>query len=111
LVPVSVERGTYSYGDLRLPRVDVVAARDASGRTWLALTNIDPNRPAELSVGLPGVRARAADGQVLTAPAVDSHNSFDQPNLVHPAPFRGRAAGGKLLFNLPPKSVAVVQLR
>jgi alpha-L-arabinofuranosidase len=111
LVPVSVDRGTYRYGALNMPRVDVVAARDASGRLWLGLTNIDPNGAAEFAVDVPGVRARAADGQVLTAPTVDSHNSFDQPNLVHPAPFRGRAAGGKLLFNLPPKSVAVVQLR
>jgi alpha-N-arabinofuranosidase len=109
LVPVSFDAGSYRFGALTMPRVDAVAARDPTGRLWLALTNVDPDQPAALSVS--GLSARGASGQVLTASAVDSHNSFDQPNAVHLAPFSGRAAGGKLLFELPPKSVAVVELR
>jgi alpha-N-arabinofuranosidase len=47
---------------------------------------------------------------VLTAPAVDSHNTFDRPNTVRPAPYRGSIADGKLRFDLPAKSIAVVRV-
>jgi alpha-N-arabinofuranosidase len=111
LLPVRFDEGTYRYGDIALPRLDAVAARDAAGRVWLALVNLDPNNAASLGVSLAGLTARGASGEVLTAPGVDSHNSFDRPGEVAPRPFAGRAAGGALRFDLPPKSVAVVQVQ
>jgi alpha-N-arabinofuranosidase len=110
LVPVSFEQGTYRYGDVNVPRVDAVAARDSAGRLWLALANVDPKEPTTMVVNIPGVTARSAAGEVLTAPAVDSHNSFDRPNAVQPAAFRGSVSGGRLRFDLPAKSVAVVRV-
>jgi alpha-N-arabinofuranosidase len=41
---------------------------------------------------------------------MDSHNSFEAPNAVHPVAFSGMNDGGKLGFDLPPRSVAVVAL-
>jgi len=109
-VPVSFEAGTYAYGELRLPRVDAVAARDPSGKLWLALVNVDPGQPASVAATIDGVALRSASGQLLTAAAVDSHNSFDRPSDVVPHPYAGRIAGGQLFFDLPPKSIAVVEL-
>ena len=48
--------------------------------------------------------------RVLTAPAVDSHNSFDQPHAVEPTAFAGHVRNGALLFELPARSVAVVKV-
>ena len=110
-VPVNYDPGTYAYRDIRLPKMDVVAARDASGRLWLALVNVDPDRPARLDASIEGVRPRAASGELLTASAVDSHNSFDRPPEVAPRPFAGRVSGGELVFELPPKSIAVVHVQ
>jgi alpha-N-arabinofuranosidase len=110
-VPVSFDAGTYAYGEIRLPAVDAVAVRDSSGKLWLSLVNIDPNRPARIAASIDGFNTRSASGQVLTAPAVDSHNSFDRPNTVVPRPFSGRAGAGGLVFDLPPKSIAVVEVR
>src|SRR4029453_2918894 len=59
-VPVTFDAGTYTHGDITLPRVDAVAAKDAAGRLWLALTNVDPNRPAEIEASLPGLSATSA---------------------------------------------------
>lgn len=111
LVPVSFDGGTYQYGAISVPRVDAVAARDTKGRLWLAVTNVDPERSATVLATIAGTHAHSAIGQVLTAPAVDSHNSFERPNAVDPAPYRGRASGGKLVLDLPPKSVAVVEVQ
>jgi alpha-N-arabinofuranosidase len=110
-VPVSFDAGTYSYGDFRLPKIDAVAARDSSGRLWLALVNVDPNRPERIAAAIDGANVRSASGQVLTAATVDAHNSFEHPGEVVPRPFSGRTSDGQLLFDLPPKSIAVVELR
>jgi alpha-N-arabinofuranosidase len=42
---------------------------------------------------------------------VDAHNSFASPNAVAPKPYSARVAGGQLQFDLPAKSVAVVQVQ
>lgn len=110
-VPVSFDAGTYSLGTISLPKVDAVAARDSAGKLWLALVNVDPNRPAKISASMAGVKARGASGQVLTAAAVDAHNTFESPREVAPKPFSGRASGGALQFDLAPKSIAVVQVQ
>jgi alpha-N-arabinofuranosidase len=110
LVPVSFDAGTYRNGDVTVPRVDAVAARDSAGHLWLALTNVDPNEPATIAVNIAGAAPHSATGEVLTAPAVDSHNTFDQPNVVKPVAYRGSVSGGALSFDLPAKSIAVVQV-
>jgi alpha-N-arabinofuranosidase len=109
VIPVNFEAGSYTLGDIILPRVDAVAARDSSGKLWLALTNVDPNRAAKLSAAIAG--ARGATGRVLTAATVDAHNDFNKPDAVAPRAISGRLSNGQLLFDLPPKSVAVVQIQ
>jgi alpha-N-arabinofuranosidase len=110
LMPVSFTAGTYRKGDIILPRVDAVAARDPSGKLWLALTNIDPNQPTEIVVAVGGSRIRSAAGQVLTAARVDSVNRFDAADSVSPKPVKATAKDGRLMIALPPKSVTVLAL-
>lgn len=109
-VPVSFDAGTYKQGDISLPRVDAIAAKDASGKLWLEVTNVDPNQAAEIVVNVPGMAAKSAVGQTLTASKVDSVNTFDAPNTVVPKPISARAQGGKLVLKVEPKSVTVVSV-
>ncbi|MBO9623861.1 MAG: alpha-N-arabinofuranosidase [Sphingomonas sp.] len=109
-VPVTFDAGEYTQGDIKLPRVDAVAVRDTAGKLWLAVTNIDPARPVRVEAHFPGVNVRSARGQVLTAPRVDSVNSFEAPDVVVPKPFAGKAAKGGVVLDLPGKSVAMVQI-
>lgn len=107
-VPVAFEAGTYRRGDLSMPRLDAVAARDTSGRLWLAVTNIDPDKPAEIAAEVGSVRIRSASGEVLTAARVDAVNSFDAPNTVAPKPAAAAVRDGRVVMTLPPASVAVL---
>jgi alpha-N-arabinofuranosidase len=109
-VPVTFSAGAYTHGDITLPRIDAVAAKDKAGRLWLEVTNVDPNQPAEVEVNIAGVAAKSAAGETLTAPMVDSVNTFDAPNTVVPKPFSAKAQGGKLSLKLEPKSVTVVSV-
>jgi alpha-N-arabinofuranosidase len=106
LVPVTFDAGTYSFGGKTMPRVDAVAARDAAGKLWLAVTNVDPNQPAEIAVELAG--AKGASGQVLTAAKVDAINTFAAPNAVAPKPIAAVRKGDKLVVTLPANAVAVL---
>jgi alpha-N-arabinofuranosidase len=50
-------------------------------------------------------------GEILTAPAMDAHNTFDAPRAVHPTSFNGAGiANGTLSLTLPAKSVVVLRL-
>jgi alpha-L-arabinofuranosidase len=109
-VPVSFEPGTYQQGDIQLPRVDAIAARDRNGKLWVAVTNIDPLRPVDIELATDSKKMAAATGQTLAAPHIDSVNTFDAPNTVEPQPIAGKASGGKLTLTVAPASVTVVGL-
>jgi alpha-N-arabinofuranosidase len=97
-------------GDVTLPRLDALAARDTAGKLWLAVTNLDPNRPATVETLLAGVTPKSAAGETLTAPKVDSVNGFDAPGTVAPKRFTARVQGASLLLTLEPKSVTVISI-
>jgi alpha-N-arabinofuranosidase len=90
-----------------LPMVDVSAARASDGKLYLALVNFDTSDAAEVATNLTG----KAEGQVLTGPALDTHNWFDQPARIAPIKFQGSfTKDGKLALRLPAKSVVVVSV-
>ena len=109
-IPVSFNAGTYTNGDITLPRVDAIAAKDTSGKLWLELTNVDPNNAVEIEANISGINATSATGETLTAPKVDSVNTFDAPNAVKPKPISAKVLGNKLTIKLEPKSVTVVSI-
>ena len=110
LVPVTFDAGTYAHGDITLPRVDAIAARDAEGTLWLALVNVDPARSVEIQASLAGGTASAAAGETLTAPKVDSVNTFEAPAAVAPEPVTAKVVDGKVSLTLTPKSVTVLSV-
>jgi len=110
LVPVSFDAGTYTHGAVTLPRVDAIAAKDAAGRLWLAVTNVDPNRLVTVEATVAGLAPKSAVGETLTAPRVDSVNTFEAPSAVAPKPFTAKVVGNALSLTLEPKSVTVVRV-
>lgn len=109
-VPVTFDAGTYTHENITLPRIDAIAAKDSSGKLWLEITNIDPNQTVEIEASLAGVTAKSAAGQSLTAPKVDSVNTFDAPNTVVPKAISAKIQDGKLNLRLEPKSVTVISV-
>ena len=100
----TVSDASYTFGDNKLPLIDVSAARGKDGKLWLAIVNTDPHRAVTVRTALTG----SAAGRILTGPTMDAHNSFTAPNAVHPVAFSGSSENGKLVFHMPPMAVAVV---
>jgi alpha-N-arabinofuranosidase len=110
-LPLDLKSPWYSKDQWTVPAVSGTAARGTDGLVRVALTNVDPNRPATVETALSGVTASVVEGHVLTG-AIQAHNRFDAPDRVKPATFTGAAlVGGKLSVTLPPASVVVLTLR
>ncbi len=109
-VPVDFDPGTLHRDGVTLPRVDAVAARDSSGRLWLEITNLDPEKPVAIDAGVAGMTVKSVKGETLTASAVDSVNTFDLPNTVVPKAISATLKNGRLALTVEPKSVTVISL-
>jgi alpha-L-arabinofuranosidase len=102
----------YRLGEVGIPMVSVSAARAADGSVVVALVNADPNKPANVVAKFAGASPKKATGRLLTAPAMNTHNTFDKPTTVQPTAFSGaRRKGDGWSFELPAKSVVVVTLQ
>ena len=112
LLPMTLEAGRYEHAGASLPAVSATASRDAAGRVHLTLSNLDPNRGRTVTAELRGARLSSVSGRVLTAAAMNAHNTFERPDALRPLPFQAaRLDAGTLTVELPPKSVVALELR
>ena len=86
------------------------AARGKDGKLYLALINVNPREAQTVKLAVQGAAARRAVGQVLSAEAMDSENTFAKPEAVKPKAYEAQAKDGGLSLPLPPKSIVVVAL-
>ncbi len=102
----------YTHEGRTLPAIDASASRAADGAVNLSLINFDPAHEHPITLSLPpGSLAHATGrGRVLTAAAMDAHNTFAEPDHVVPVANDSvqATADGALAFNLPAKSVALL---
>nr|WP_315212473.1 alpha-L-arabinofuranosidase C-terminal domain-containing protein [uncultured Duganella sp.] len=111
-VPLKLDNNPqYTVGGVGIPTVSASAARGKDGKLYLALVNTNPGEAADVAVNVAGAGARSASGTVLTAAAIDAHNTFAAPEVVAPAPFAADAVDGKLVLKLPAKSIVVVAIK
>jgi alpha-L-arabinofuranosidase len=110
LLPAEVQSADYLLGAARIPCVSASASRDQAGRIHVTLCNLNPNLPAAVDCRLQGARPAALSGRVLTAPEITSHNTFDRPENVKPAPFSAfETTDTGFSTTLPPRSVVVLE--
>jgi alpha-N-arabinofuranosidase len=98
----------YTLGNLSIPAVSATAARAKDGKVYIALVNANPNKAETVNVNLAGIKVAGVSGQVLTAKAMDAHNTFAAPEAIKPAPYSAKANNGKLALEIPAKAVVVV---
>jgi alpha-N-arabinofuranosidase len=110
-LPIELTTPDLSQSPSKIPEVSASASRDASGKIHISLVNTNPDGPVTVSCTLSGAELGTPTGRILTAPSMTSHNTFDAPHAVEPAPFSGATvSGGKLSVTLPALSVVVLEL-
>ncbi len=111
-LPLEIRTGEYRYDRWSVPQVSASAAKAVDGSIVIGLVNLDPHRAARISAQIEGSRATRVRGEILTAEAMDAHNTFENPNALHPEVFNGaKLDGSRLDATLPAKSVVVLKLQ
>ena len=77
----------------------------------LSVVNADTQKPRETEIVLRGTAtAQSVNVITLTNPDIHAHNTFDQPDAVHPATSTATVQGGTLRFTFPPASVTMLSV-
>ena len=98
----------YALDGTSVPEISASAARGTDGKLYLALVNTNPGQAADVAINVPGQAIKSVKGRVLTAAAMDAHNSFQAPQAIKPAPYSATAVDGRLTVKIPAKAVVVV---
>ena len=111
MLPTTVTGANYTSGARTLPQVSASASRAKDGALHLSVANLHATLAAPLLCPFQGWTPRRASGRVLTADAINAHNTFDQPDRVRPVALDVvTVVDGQVRVVLPPRSVAVLEL-
>ena len=112
LLPMEASVPDYTMDGQSIPQVSVSASRDGAGRVHISLCNLSHSRPAEIACRLESIKAKSVKGTVLTAPAMNAHNTFEKPEVVRPVRFEDMKLtdASTLQLTLPSKSVVAVEI-
>ena len=111
LLPLHLDCETFSSGSDVLPLVSASASQNKAGQTHLSLCSLHPSQSVELNCTLHSLTARSIAGRILTAPAINTHNTFDQPDTIAPTRFTDfKITATGLTVKLPARSVIVLEI-
>ncbi len=109
LLPLNVESDAYTHGDAAIPAISATASRDSTGRVHISLSNVNPHSTITVTCSLRGIATGTVSGRILSAEAMDAHNTFDEPEAVKPVTFNGAHRDGEqLTIQMPAKSVVTL---
>ncbi len=112
LLPVEVQCAPYKLNQESIPSLSVSASRQKEGVVHISLCNLDPELAVSVELELKGMKPESVSGRILTAPAMNAHNTFENPRAIYPKSFAGARIGdGHLQVALPPKSVVVLAVQ
>jgi alpha-L-arabinofuranosidase len=108
-LPSDIVCNPYKSGSETLASITASASKDKTGKIHISICNLNPEAPAELECSFEGFKVQKVTGRVLTADVMNAHNTFEEPDAVKPAEFKGmEVKDGKILATIPSKSVVVL---
>jgi alpha-N-arabinofuranosidase len=92
-------------------QLSATASRDAAGKMHLSLCNLHHEDAADVTVELRGTVVREVKARILTAPAMNTMNTFSKPESLKPTDFDAvKLSKTGLAVAMPARSVAVLEL-
>jgi alpha-N-arabinofuranosidase len=111
MLPVDVTSEKYTVDGKALDAISCSASKDENGKIHISLVNIDINKKHNIEIDLRGTEVSNCTGRILTSEKVQDHNTFENPEKIKPAAFKGfKLNGNKLQIELPATSVVVLEL-
>jgi alpha-N-arabinofuranosidase len=111
LLPGELRSADYKFNSQKIPTVSASASKDKAGKIHVTFCNLNPEQPAEVAVDLQGAKALKISGQVLTDPAMNAHNTFENPDAIKPVNFSAfKTTIDGFSVTLPAKSVVALEV-
>ena len=100
----------YIFQDQSMDAISISASKDSDGNMNFTLVNVDPNNDFELNLNTEAAGSKVS-GRILTAEKLNSHNTYDNPDVVKTAKFNdAKIEKGAISMNLPAKSIVVLSV-
>jgi len=110
LLPVSFESPAYSFNGETLPAISASASRDKNGSVHISLVNIDANNENSIEFSFEDLGVKTFTATILSSEKLQDHNTFDNPDKIHPKTFKEfKIKNGNLSITLPPFSVVMLE--
>jgi alpha-N-arabinofuranosidase len=108
---VDVQSERYEHAGYGVPAVSASASVDANGKLHITLSNANPHKEIPVQVFVRGMKVSQVRGRVLTAGAMNAHNTFEKPDQVKPKEFSGAQVSGEgLQISMPKMSVVALEV-
>ncbi len=111
MIPASLKTGDYTMDGNSVPTVNA-SASTKDGVVSITICNLNPNNSENIKISVPESEFASASGQIITAEHMNDFNDFGKRESVHLMEFDvAKPKDGKLVFELPSKSVVLIQLK
>ncbi|WP_044138600.1 alpha-N-arabinofuranosidase [Thermophagus xiamenensis] len=111
-IPVMLKCEDYKFGNETIPALSGTASQK-DGKINISLSNLNPNESKTIEVDLEGAKVKnVTNAVILTAPQINSVNTFENPDVVKPEHFSDfRLKKEKLSVTLPPHSIVTLEIQ
>lgn len=112
-LPFEIECDSLSSGDKKFPSISVSASKNTQGIVHITMANVNPDKDQTVNINLDGMNTKKlkVNGKILTAPTLEAHNTFDQPDAVKPTEFKNiKVNQAGLVVKVPAKSIISLEL-
>ena len=118
-IPIDVKSDTFSAENERekgqqrtSPYISASAAKTADGAVIVNLANADLAQSNKVTVDLGSAKGKVVEATILTSKDMKDCNTFENPDKVKPAAFKGaKIKGGQLVVDMPKMSIVVVKIK
>lgn len=117
-IPIDVQSDTFSAENERdkntqrvSPYISASASKMSDGSIVVNLANADLAQSNKLTIDL-GTKGKVAEATILTSKDMKDHNTFENPDKVKPAAFKGaKIKGNQLIVDMPKMSIVVLKIK
>lgn len=112
LLPHYLQSEKYVEGDKALSALHVSSSKDKNGKIHLSIVNIHPNKSMSLNCVIRGIeKIDKVKGQIITAPSLNTHNTFENPEQITIQDFKDVSIKEQnISINIPAKAVITLEI-
>jgi alpha-L-arabinofuranosidase len=110
-LPTEMKTVPYQVGDITMDALSASASLAEDGNITLSLANVQAADKMKVECDLEGVKIKTVSGKILTAPAINSYNTFEKPDLVKNESFSGyKINGNTIALEMPERSIITLYI-